>query len=96
MALDPDAVQTTAGISAIIAGFLLKHLHGKISEAVGKAELAEALRVVAVQRAEDMQRAELYRQERRQTEAAIFERLRLQDSTLARIDERTQRMERNK
>lgn len=92
MPLDPDTVQTASGISAIVAGFLLKHLHGKINEAANKADLADALRVVAAQRLEDLQRSEQHRKERRETEAAIFERLRQQDATLARIDERTSKM----
>lgn len=84
--------QIIAGAFAAVAAFMLKHLHGKISEAASKADLANAMRVVAEQRVEDMNRMEKYRLERRETEHAIFERLRSQDTMLSRIDERTARM----
>lgn len=92
VALDPDTVQTTAGISGVIAAFLLRHLHGKINEAANKADLAAALHAVATQRLEDMERSEQYRRERRETEEKIFNRLNIQDAILARIDERTAKL----
>lgn len=93
MAIDTESLQWAAGISAGVAAFMLKHLHGKISEGANKQELAEAMRVVAAQRMEDIHRIEQYQQERRQTENAIFERMRSQEEMLARIDERTARMD---
>lgn len=87
-----DAVQIVGALCATVAAFLLKHLHGKVQESVSKAELAEAMKKLAEQRLEDMQRAEQWRQERRDTENLIFERLGSQDKMLARIDERTARM----
>ena len=83
--------QWIGGVCAVVATFLLKHLHGRIEQAVGKAELAEALKRLADQRVEDMQRYEQYRRERLSTEVEIFERLGSQDKILARIDERTER-----
>ncbi len=86
---DHDVWKWVGAVFATMCAFLLKHFHGKITEAVSKAELADALRMVAVQRAEDMIRADDFRKERRQTETAIFEHLHKQDALLARIDERT-------
>ncbi len=93
MALESgDTAQWIAGAFAAIATFMLKHLHGKVQEAASKADLAEAMKRLADQRLEDMQRYETYRRERLNTEYEIFERLGGQDKTLARIDERTARM----
>ena len=89
-----DAVQIVGGLCATIAAFLLKHLHGKVLEAASKADLAEAMKRIAEQRLEDMQRAEAWRKERRDTENEIFQRLGIQDKILARIDERTERIAR--
>lgn len=88
--------QWVAGISGATAAFLLKHLHGKVSEAVSKAELATALKAVSDHRLEDIARFETYRQERRQTEKGIFDMLRTQGETLARIDGRDSRNHRNR
>lgn len=90
--VDQEIWKWFAGVFGVLATFLLKHFHGKISEAVSRTELVDALRVVAVQRSEDMVHLERDRNERRATEKAIFDTLREQDRVISRIDERTARM----
>lgn len=93
MVVDNEIAQWVAGGAAAVATFLLKHLHDKINEAANKADLIEAMRLVAAQRMEDIHRIEGYQSQRLDAEKAIFERLRVQEEMLARIDERTAKMD---
>lgn len=91
---DPSFWQWVGGICMAIIGFFLKHLHGIVSNASSKKELTEAMKAIAVQRTEDQERAEIYRQERRDTEKLLFGRLDRQDQAIARIEGRLERVAR--